>query len=89
MPRLDWQMWFAALRRSPEPWFLRFMKCLLEGEPDVLALLDGNPFPDRPPRFVRAIRFDYEFTTSAERAATGNWWKRRETGVYQSPLWLR
>jgi hypothetical protein len=89
MPRLDWQMWFAALRRTPEPWFERFLFRLLEGEPSVLALLDHDPFPDRPPRYVRAIRFDYEFTTPAERAATGHWWKRRETGVYQPPISLR
>ena len=91
MPRLDWQMWFEALRQHDPPtwWFQRFARRLLEGEPSVLALLASNPFPDHPPRFVRAIRFDYEFTTPAERAATGNWWKRQETGVHLPPQWLR
>jgi hypothetical protein len=92
MPRLDWQMWFEALNRqrfTQSPWFQRFVRRLLEGEPSVLALLEKNPFPDRPPRFIRAIRFHYEFTTAAERAATGHWWKRQETGVYLPPVSLR
>ena len=56
MPRLDWQMWFAALGGDcrDEPWFLRFEQRLLEGSPEVLALLRENPFPDRPPRYLRA-----------------------------------
>jgi len=91
MPRLDWQMWFEALKRRHDPpsfWFQRFVRRLLEGEPSVLALLASDPFPGRPPRFIRVIRFDYEFTTPAERAATGNWWKRQETGVYLPPVSL-
>ena len=56
-PRLDWQMWFAALSEyEREPWFERFCRRLLEGSPAVLALLAGNPFPREPPRFVRADR---------------------------------
>jgi hypothetical protein len=91
MPRLDWQMWFEALnRRGPaDRWFIGFLRRLLEGEPDVLALLASNPFPDKPPRFVRAIRYDYEFTTPAELAATGKWWKRQETGVHVPAVSLR
>ena len=55
LPRLDWQMWFAALGGDcrSQPWFLRFERRLLEGSPPVLALLRENPFPDRPPRYVR------------------------------------
>ena len=55
MPRLDWQMWFAAL--SPdcrhEPWFLPSNSSLLEGSPAVVGLLAENPFPEKPPRFLR------------------------------------
>jgi hypothetical protein len=86
MPRLDWQMWFEALARRPNPWFRLLLQRLLEGEPAVLALLAENPFPDRPPRFVRAVKFDYEFTTAAERHETGQWWKRRETAIFHPPV---
>ena len=77
-PRLDWQMWFAALgshRRAP--WFNRFVERLLTGSPDVLGLLEKNPFPDAPPRFVRAELHEYSFTDVATRRAIGAWWKRR------------
>ena len=55
-PRLDWQMWFAALQGSYQrtPWFLNFMGALLQGKPKVLQLLADNPFPDTPPRYIRA-----------------------------------
>ena len=82
MPRLDWQMWFEALARRPSPWFRRFLQKLLEGDPAVLALLERDPFPGNPPRFLRAVKYDYEFTTRDERAATGDWWKRRETAIF-------
>jgi hypothetical protein len=82
-PRLDWQMWFAALGSAEQnPWFLRFAARLLEGSPPVLRLLADNPFPDHPPRYLRAVLYDYRFTTPAERRATGDWWARRELGLY-------
>jgi lipase maturation factor 1 len=82
-PRLDWQMWFAALSNyQREPWFGRFIVQLLKNSPDVTNLLQRNPFPKNPPRYIRAIAYDYHFTTSAERAATGAWWKREERGIY-------
>jgi lipase maturation factor 1 len=82
-PRLDWQMWFAALSdyRST-PWFTNFMVRLLQGSPEVLALLAKNPFPNAPPKYVRAELFDYRFTNFAERRATGDWWSRRLEGLY-------
>ncbi len=80
-PRLDWQMWFAALGPAPA-WFATFLARLLEGAPDVLALLDGNPFPAAPPRFVRARLYDYEMTDLPTRRRTGAWWTRREIGSY-------
>jgi predicted DCC family thiol-disulfide oxidoreductase YuxK len=81
-PRLDWQMWFAALddpRRLP--WFWRFLQRLLENEPSVTALLQKNPFADQPPVYVRAQFYDYTFTDSAGKA-TGRWWERRLLGPY-------
>ena len=82
-PRLDWQMWFAALGSArQEIWFQRFMLRLLENEPAVTRLLAKNPFSGKPPRYVRAILWKYEFSSSEERRETGVWWKRREIGEY-------
>ncbi len=89
-PRLDWQMWFAALDNyRAEPWFVNFAVRLLEGSPDVLGLLAKNPFPSAPPRYIRARLYDYQFTTAGERRATGNWWKRELTGEYLPAVSLR
>jgi len=88
-PRLDWQMWFAALgdvRQSS--WFEPFCNRLLQGSPEVLALLATNPFPDKPPRFIHAQFYDYHFTNVAERRATGAWWKREFIGEYLPPVSL-
>jgi lipase maturation factor 1 len=85
MPRLDWQMWFAALSSHDNPrtwWFGAFLDRLLENEPSVTSLLERNPFPDVPPRYVRAMIYRYEFTTPEERRATGAWWKRTALGLY-------
>lgn len=85
-PRLDWQMWFAALGGYEDNrWVESFLGRLLEGSPAVLGLLASNPFPEGPPRFVRATVYDYRFTDSTERRRTGAWWKRRELGPY-SPV---
>jgi predicted DCC family thiol-disulfide oxidoreductase YuxK len=82
-PRLDWQMWFAALSdyRS-SPWFVNFMLRLLQGSPAVTGLLAKNPFPQAPPKYVRAELFDYSFTDFATRRATGQWWARQPRGLY-------
>jgi lipase maturation factor 1 len=82
-PRLDWQMWFAALSdyRSA-PWFTNFMVRLLQGSPAVVGLLANNPFPAAPPKYVRAELFDYLFTDFATRRATGQWWARQPHGLY-------
>jgi predicted DCC family thiol-disulfide oxidoreductase YuxK len=89
MPRLDWQMWFAALsdyRR--EPWFLSFCERLLEGSPRVLSLLATDPFDGKPPRYLRALVYDYRFTDAATRRATGAWWSRDLRGLYCPVLML-
>jgi predicted DCC family thiol-disulfide oxidoreductase YuxK len=88
-PRLDWQMWFAALGTyRHNPWFVHFLECLLKNNPEVTRLLARNPFPKDPPRYVRATVYDYRFTTSSERRATGAWWKRDERGAYLPPISL-
>ncbi len=88
-PRLDWQMWFAALGPYQQsPWFIRFAVKVLEGEPEVLALLAANPFPAEPPRYVRAVVRVYRFTDWRERRATGAWWSRSEPRPWLPPISL-
>jgi predicted DCC family thiol-disulfide oxidoreductase YuxK len=81
-PRLDWQMWFAALEDPQRlPWFWRLLQKLLENEPSVTALLRKNPFPEKPPVYLRAQFYDYSFTDEAGKT-TGRWWERRLLGLY-------
>jgi hypothetical protein len=82
-PRLDWQMWFAALGGVRDnPWMVSLMWHLLAGSPSVLALLDSNPFTDGPPKYVRARLYDYRFADRREHQSTGQWWVRRPEGLY-------
>ena len=82
-PRLDWQMWFAALGSYRQnPWLVQTVICLLHGEPEVIALFEQNPFPQSPPRYVRATLYRYRFTTMQKHRETGAWWKRSELGEY-------
>jgi hypothetical protein len=85
-PRLDWQMWFAALGTCDQsPWLQRLFQRLREGSPPVLGLLGSNPFPDRPPRAVRAVLYDYRFADLATHGRTGEWWQRRLQGEFCPP----
>jgi lipase maturation factor 1 len=82
-PRLDWQMWFAALGSYRQnPWFVQLVISLLHGKPQVAALFERNPFPQNPPSYVRAALYRYRFTTAEEHRETGSWWKRQELGEY-------
>jgi lipase maturation factor 1 len=82
-PRLDWQMWFAALGTcESNAWFVRFVDKLLEGSPPVLGLLAENPFPAQPPRMIRATLYDYRFTRIGEAESHSAWWRRKELGPY-------
>jgi lipase maturation factor 1 len=85
-PRLDWQMWFAALGSyQNNRWFVNLVLRLLQGEPSVLRLLSYNPFPKMPPRYVRARTYSYTFTHFGDRA----WWTREEAGTYLPAVSLR
>src|SRR5205823_1133305 len=85
--RLDWLMWFAAMSSPYEhPWFEPLLERLLEGDRATLGLLRTNPFPDHPPRFVRAQYYWYRFTTPEERRATGEWWHREPRAMYFPPV---
>jgi lipase maturation factor 1 len=82
-PRLDWQMWFAALAPPEQnPWLVGLILRLLEGSRDVTGLLARNPFPDKPPNYIRATFYRYRFTNSEERRQTGAWWERQELREY-------
>ena len=85
-PRLDWQMWFAALGTYQQNrWFVNFMVRLLEGDRAVLGLLSYNPFPNAPPQYIRARLFQYHFTGLGEKG----WWRREERGMYFPPVSLK
>jgi hypothetical protein len=87
--RLDWLMWFAGIdRRYASPWMLPLVGRLLQNDPAVLGLMRPNPFPERPPKFIRGRLYRYEFTTSAEKKETGAYWKRTMLGQYFSPISL-
>jgi hypothetical protein len=84
-PRLDWQMWFAALGDYRQnPWLINCMQRILEGSEPVLALFATNPFPDGPPRHVRAMIWDYRFTR--DDLATDAWWEREHPKSYTPVL---
>jgi len=61
----------------------------LEGSPAVRGLLAKTPFPDHPPKYLRAVLYQYHFTTREERAATAEWWRRGRVGLYLPPVSLR
>jgi hypothetical protein len=86
--RLDWQLWFAAMRPRPsarQRWFFAFLEALLAGDDDTIGLLAHNPFPDASPEKIRVLRYRYRYTTPDERAETGDWWRRKHVGVYVPP----
>ena len=88
--RLDWLMWFAAFSTPSEhEWFSSLLVRLLEGDRAVLSLLRVNPFPDRPPRYVRALFYRYSFTTPDECRRTGRFWNREPVGTYFAPASLK
>jgi lipase maturation factor 1 len=88
-PRVDWQMWFAALGRfDEERWFQRMCLRVLEGDAVVLRLLERDPFHGHAPRFLRAVLYRYRFTSRAARRSDGAWWTRERLGEYSPVLSL-
>lgn len=86
--RLDWLMWFLALGSPDTRWFETLIVRLLEGDRRTLRMLRANPFPENPPRWLRARVYRYRFSTPAERRATGDWWVRSEVGLLLAPVSL-
>jgi lipase maturation factor len=86
-PRFDWNLWFASLGDWRQNQIVPLTEeRLLENDSDVLALFRNNPFPKTPPRYVRAMLWQYWFTTREEKSATGNWWRRELLGMYAPEL---
>jgi hypothetical protein len=84
-PRLDWQIWFAAMATpSQYPWTLHFVWKLLQGDRGVMRLLANDPFPETPPRWVRARYYRYRFAEPGD--PSGAWWKRELLGEWLPPL---
>jgi Lipase maturation factor len=85
--RLDWLMWFAAI--SPgyaQPWLGPFLQRLLRNDGPTLRLLRHNPFPESPPRYVRARLYEYRFTSPGELRRERAWWHRELIGTYAPPM---
>jgi hypothetical protein len=86
-PRFDWNLWFASLGDWQQNNIVPLTEeHLLLGGPAVLSLFKSNPFPQAPPRYVRAVLWQYWFTTMAEKRRTGNWWRRNFIGLYAPEL---
>ena len=89
-PRLDWQMWFLPFDDfEAENWFHQFLYHLLKGTPEVLKLIRFNPFPDKPPLYIRALMYDYKFSSKSEKKEHGWWWRREFTGLYSPVMALK
>jgi hypothetical protein len=88
-PRFDWNLWFASLGEwRDNPLVLRTERRLLSNNADVLALFAANPFPQGPPRQVRAVIWQYWFTSMAEKREHGLWWRRQFLGLYAPAIEL-
>jgi hypothetical protein len=84
-PRLDWSIWFAAMSTPRQyPWTLHFVWKLLHSDRGALSLLANDPFPDAPPRWIRASYYRYEFAPPGEPGHA--WWKRERLGDWLPPL---
>ena len=75
--RLDWQMWFASMASPDEyPWTLNLEWKLLHNDPGAISLFARNPFPGKPPRYIRAVLYRYTFAKPGN--AKGLWWTREK-----------
>uniref|UniRef100_A0A8C1ILW1 Lipase maturation factor n=1 Tax=Cyprinus carpio TaxID=7962 RepID=A0A8C1ILW1_CYPCA len=81
-PRLDWQMWFAALGpHTQSPWFSSLLHRLLQGKRDVIRLIQTDesqyPFSKQPPAYLRAHRYKYWFSEPKKDGSyPQRWWRR-------------
>jgi hypothetical protein len=87
-PRLDWLMWFVPIAPPFLPILEGLGQRLLENSSPVIDLLDSNPFPDEPPRYLRFSQYRYHFTSPETRRATGQWWEREYLGPFFPLPWM-
>jgi hypothetical protein len=88
-PRFEWNLWFASLGDWRQNDLVPATEMrLLTNAPDVLGLFRSNPFPRSPPRFTRAVLWQYWFTSREEKRRTGDWWRRQWLGLYAPELTL-
>jgi hypothetical protein len=81
--KIDWQMWFAAMSSyQRHPWIVNLVAKLLKNDPATLSLLGDNPFPDQPPKYIRARLYRYKFSEPGSQ----DWWRREDLGIYLPPL---
>jgi hypothetical protein len=86
MPRVDWQMWFAALGSCDQnPWLRNLLIRLVQGDPDVRPLFDAVPFDGQTPIAARAVWYDYRFAAGTPGYEQGAWWERKRLGEYCAP----
>jgi len=88
-PRLDWRMWFVTLHPVHMPWFAEFLQALLDNSPSVTALLEHNPFPDKPPGMIRVDLWRYQYASPQVHAETGQWWEREYMGPFPPLPWIQ
>ena len=96
--RLDWLIWFLPFSvavtsngirvRGYDLWFMRFIRKLLSSDREILRLMRKNPFPHQPPAHIRALFYQYRYTTAQEKRDTGAWWSRKLLGTYLPPMSL-
>jgi len=96
--RLDWLIWFLPFSVVVTPsgirvpgysrWFFNFIERLLTNDRAVLRLMGPNPFSEAPPAFVRALFYQYRYTTPEQKRQTGAWWARQLLGTYLPPMSL-
>jgi hypothetical protein len=87
--KLEFRLQTESGGGAPSPWFQRCIQRLLTGDEQIASLLQTNPFPSDPPRYIRAIEYEYRFTHPSERAATGEWWVRSNPTIYYPPVTLK
>jgi hypothetical protein len=83
--RLDWQMWFASMSTPEEyPWTFHLLWKLLHNDPGTVSLFRSNPFPGKPPRYIRAVLYRYRFAEPGNPA--GLWWEREKVAEWLPPM---
>ncbi len=82
-PRLDWQMWFAALESFNENlWLQNLITRIFESSPDVLSLFRKDPFGGKPPKYLRLLRYEFHFSSWKDLRTRGEWWTKELIAPY-------